>query len=299
MTLQQLRYVIETANCGSMTQAAQRLFVTQPSLSGAIRELEKELGVELFLRTNRGICLSADGAEFLGYARQVLEQAELLESRYGKKTPDRLLAVSTQHYAFAVNAFAELVKAYGKDEYAFTLRETTTHDIIEDVKNGRSELGLLYMSRFNEQVIGKMLDDAGLVFNKLFRAEPHVFIKRGHPLAERQSVAPEDLEDYPCLSFEQGIYNSFYFSEEPLSTLAHSKSIRVSDRATLFNLLVELGGYTVSSGVLGADINEKDIVSVSLDCDEYMDIGYITRGSSKMSSLAESYIDYVKKVCEK
>lgn len=289
MTLQQLRYVIEIVNCGSMNAAAEKLFVTQPSLSNAVKELEKELGIEIFLRSSRGISLSAEGAEFLGYARQVVEQAELLEQRYTDKKPSRrLFSVSTQHYAFSVNAFVNLIREYNQNEYEFTLRET--HDIIEDVKNLRSEIGVLYLNDFNEKVLLKILRESNLGFHPLFEAKPHVFVSNAHPLSGRASVRLEDLTPYPCLSFEQGVYNSFYYSEEILSTVYHPKSILVSDRATLFNLLIGLDGYTISTGILSEDLNGKNIISIPLISDEIIRVGYIAQKGIGLSAMADAYI---------
>ncbi|HBQ26527.1 MAG TPA: LysR family transcriptional regulator, partial [Syntrophomonas sp.] len=265
MTLQQLRYIIKIVECGSITEAAKQLFISQPSLSNAVKELETELGIEIFYRTTKGISLSIDGTEFLSYARQVIEQTELLEQRYlGKKPSKQLCSVSTQHYAFAVNAFVNLLKALDVDEYKFTLRETRTYEIIEDVKNLRSEIGIIYLSDFNKQVLNKLLKENHLIFNPLFEAAPHVFISSVHPLAKKKSVTLEDLDDFPFLAFEQGEYNSFYFSEEILSTAPHKKTIHVSDRATLFNLLIGLNGYTICTGVLNSDLNGENIISVPL-----------------------------------
>ena len=274
-----------------MNAAAEKLFVTQPSLSNAVKELEKELGIEIFLRSSRGISLSAEGAEFLGYARQVVEQAELLEQRYTDKKPSRrLFSVSTQHYAFSVNAFVNLIREYNQNEYEFTLRETQTHDIIEDVKNLRSEIGVLYLNDFNEKVLLKILRESNLGFHPLFEAKPHVFVSNAHPLSGRASVRLEDLTPYPCLSFEQGVYNSFYYSEEILSTVYHPKSILVSDRATLFNLLIGLDGYTISTGILSEDLNGKNIISIPLISDEIIRVGYIAQKGIGLSAMADAYI---------
>ncbi|MGF7050063.1 DNA-binding transcriptional LysR family regulator [Paenibacillus sp. DS2015] len=292
MTLQQLKYAIEIANRGSMNEAAKRLFISQPSLSNAIRDLEEELQITIFERTNKGITLSIEGVEFLGYARQVIEQAELLESRYldGKPSPQHF-SVSTHHYAFAVNAFVNLVREYGLDEYELALRETKTHEIIEDVKTLRSEIGILYLNEFNTKVINKMLTSASLKFNSLFTAKPHIFISVNNPLAQQSIVTIDQLEPYPYLSFEQGEYNSFHFSEEILSTLSHKKSIRVNDRATLFNLLIGLNGYTISTGVLSADLNGNEIIPVPLDCDETISVGWISHKNASLSKLATAYIE--------
>jgi len=297
MTLQQLKYILMIVSCGSISEAAKRLYISQPSLSNAVKDLEQELGIEIFLRSAKGISLSNEGMEFLSYARQVVEQAELLEQRYLDKKPSKkLCSISTQHYAFAVQAFVSLLKEIDTDEYECTLRETRTYEIIEDVRNLRSEIGLLYLSQFNEKVLRKILRDSELVFHPLFIAEPHVFISTTHPLASKSIVNIEDLDDYPCLSFEQGTNNSFYFSEEILSTRTFKKKISVSDRATLFNLLIGLNGYTISSGILNSDLNGESITSVRLRSDETKLIGYITNENVRLSRLAETYIEKLKQI---
>ena len=292
LTLQQLKYVIEVANRGSINEAAKRLFISQPSLSNAIKDLEEEMQFAIFERSNKGISLSKEGVEFLSYARQVVEQAELLESRYlnAKPSPQHF-SVSTQHYAFAVNAFVSLVQEYGQEEYELTLRETKTYEIIEDVKSLRSEIGILYLNEFNGKVINKLLKTANLQFNSLFTAKPHIFISIKNPLAKQSIVTIDQLQNYPYLSFDQGEYNSFHFSEEILSTISHKKSIRVNDRATLFNLLIGLNGYTISTGVLSADLNGNEIIPVPLDCEETINVGWISHKNASLSKLATAYIE--------
>lgn len=299
MTLQQLKYVIEVASRGSINEAAKRLFISQPSLSNAIRDLEEELYITIFERTNKGISLSLEGAEFLSYARQVVEQAELLEGRYMNAKPSpQHFSVSTHHYAFAVNAFVNLVREYGQDEYELALHETKTYDIIEDVKTMRSEIGILYLNDFNAKVINKLLQSAQLQFQSLFTAKPHVFISTNNPLARQSIVTLDDLQQYPYLSFEQGEYNSFHFSEEILSTLSHKKSIRVNDRATLFNLLIGLNGYTISTGVLSADLNGNEIIPVPLECDEVINVGWISRKNIALSKLALAYVEALQQAID-
>lgn len=292
MTLQQLKYAIEVAHCGSINEAAKRLFITQPSLSNAIKELETELGVTIFIRTNRGIVLSPEGAEFLGYARQVTEQMNLLEERYLKNKPARRqFSVSTQHYAFAVSAFVSLIRHQGLTAYDCTLSETRTYEIIEDVKNLRSELGILYLNPFNAKVLNKLFNDNDLQFHPLFDASPHVFLSAQNPLSKRSFVTLKDLEALPCLSFEQGEYNSFHFSEEILSTLSHKKNIHVNDRATLFNCLIGLDGYTISTGIISAELNGTDIVAIPLTVPERMTVGWIAHRKLSLSSLALLYLE--------
>ena len=296
MTLQQLRYVVMVAETGTITEAANKLYISQPSLTNAIHELEKEMNLVIFHRTNKGISLSKEGDDFLGYARQVLEQASILEDHYkGNKGGKKQFCVSTQHYSFAVNAFVDLIKKYGQEEYDFSLRETQTYEIIEDVAKMRSEIGILFLNDFNEAVIGKILKSHDLQFHLLFIAKPHVFISRKHPLAANSVIINKELEEYPYLSFEQGEHNSFYFSEEIFSASERKKNIRVRDRATLFNLLIGLNGYTVCSGVIDKKLNGKDIIAVPLADESDMRIGYITHRKGMLSRLGETYLEMLKK----
>ena len=251
MTIQQLKYAVTAAEKGTMSEAAQFLFIAQPSLTNAIRDLEKELRITIFHRTNKGIIATNEGEEFLGYARQILQQVGLIEEKYiDGKSRKQIFSVSAQHYSFAVNAFVDVIKTFGSQSYDFTLRETQTYEIIQDVSRLKSEVGILYLSRENENIIGKIITESGLIFEELFTASPHVFISYRHPLAEKECISLYDLKNYPYLCFEQGDYNSFYFSEEFLSMLDFPKNIQVRDRATLFNLVIGLNGFTVSSGVL-------------------------------------------------
>lgn len=296
MTLQQLKYTITVAETGTITEAANKLYISQPSLTNAIHELEKEMNIIIFNRTNKGISISKEGEDFLGYARQVLEQAAILEDKYkGDNGGKKKFCVSTQHYSFAVNAFVDLIKKFGQDEYDFSLRETQTYEIIEDVARMRSEIGILFLNDFNEKVITKILKSYDLEFHQLFVAKPHVFISRKHPLAQNQVITNEELEQYPYLSFEQGEHNSFYFSEEIFSATERKKNIRVRDRATLFNLLIGLNGYTVCSGVIDKKLNGKDIIAAPLADESDMRIGYITHKKGRISRLGTTYLEALNK----
>ena len=257
--------------------------------------LENEMGVHIFERTNKGVVVSEEGETFLGYARQVLDQADLLEGKYkGASEQVPHFSVSCQHYSFAVNAFVDVIREFDAARYDFTLREEQTHEIIEDVAHMKSELGILYLSEHNREVIERMLAANELVFEGLFCATPHVFVCADHPLAGRSSVTLEDLEDYPFLSYEQGSYNSFYYSEELTSTFERRKNIRVRDRATLFNLVMGLNGYTVCSGVISHELNGPGIISIPLDVDEYMEIGIITRKNTTLTRYGRAYIDAIR-----
>jgi DNA-binding transcriptional LysR family regulator len=296
LTLQQLRYFIEVAAEGSISAAADLLYVAQPTMSAAMKDLETRVGRALLVRSARGVTLTDDGTEFLGYARQVVEQVELLEQRYlGRPPSRRLLGVSAQHYSFAVDALVRMVKRTGAAEYEYSLRETRTWDIIEDVRTLRSELGILYRNDFNRNVIDKLLRDSGLAFHPLFLAEPHIFISRTNPLASRERATLDDLEQLPRLTFDQGANNSFYFAEEILSTRSSKQDIRVSDRATIFNLMIGLDGYTISTGIISDDL-DPDIVAIPLDVDERIEIGWIDHPAIPLTEQARLYLDEVRAV---
>lgn len=300
MTLTQLKYVVTVAGEKSMNEAAKKLFISQPSLSTAIRELETEVGIEIFRRTSRGIVITPEGEEFIGYARQVTEQCELIETKYvQKENVKRKFGVSMQHYTFAVNAFVEMVKQFGMEKYEFAVRETKTHEVIEDVKNFKSEIGILYLNDFNEKVLNKLFTEYELEFHELLRCGIYVYIWKGHPLADKQEITLEELADYPCLSFEQGNYNSFYFAEEVLSNYQYKQLIKANDRATLLNLMVGLNGYTLCSGIICEELNGSDYCAVKLKSDEVMSIGYLKRKGIALSELGQKYIEELSKYKDK
>lgn len=286
MRIQQLQYVIKIVETGSMNEAAKQLYITQPSLSNAVRNLETEMGIQIFIRNPKGITLTKDGMEFLSYARQILEQTALLEERYkGDNTSRELFSVSSQHYAFVVNAFVALFNGTDMTQYELFLRETRTWEIIDDVKNFRSEIGVLFLNSYNRDVLTKLFDDNSLIATTLFTTTPHIFVSKSNPLANRKKLSMKDLEDYPYLSYDQGLHNSFYFSEEMMSQIPHPKSIVVSDRATLFNLMIGLDGYTVATGILNSKLNGDEIVAIPLDVDDVIDIVYIRHDKANLSKM--------------
>lgn len=296
MTLQQLRYVIEVAKTGSMNVAAKQLFVSQPSLSMAIRELENDVHISIFERTTKGVVITAEGEEFLGYARQIINQVELLEDKYIEAGQiKKKFGVSTQHYSFAVKAFVEMVKGFDMDKYEFAIREARTHDVIHDVVTGKSEIGILYTNDFNEKVLNKIFKDNQLEFIHLFTCQGYAYLWKNHPLAGKKVIALEELQDYPCLSFEQGDNNSFYFAEEILSTYDFKKTIKSNDRATNLNLMVGLNAFTLCSGIICEELNGSDYIAVKLAEEVTMDIGYIKRAHMNTSEIGELYIEEIKK----
>lgn len=299
MTFQQLKYMETVAECGSISVAAKKLFISQPSLTNAIHELETNIQKALFIRTPRGMQITQEGVEFLGYAKQVLQQMSIMEDRYGMTEQSKqYFCVSTQHYTFAANAFVELVRKYGKEAYEFTLYEGKTYEIIENVRNLRSELGIIYMSNFNRVVIQKLLKENNLEFFSLFTTNPHVFLSKEHPLARKKKIMLEELERYPCVTFDQGINNSFYFAEEIMSTRQIEKHIKVTDRAAVVNFLIGLNAYTISTGVFPTYLHGSDIISVPLLVDEIIEVGVIRHKDMVISNLGTTYIEALRTIAK-
>ncbi|MGN0406246.1 MAG: LysR family transcriptional regulator [Bariatricus sp.] len=300
MTLTQLNYLITIAETKSLNKAAEQLYVSQPSLTNAIKELEKELGITLFYRSGRGVTLTNDGTEFLLYAKQIYGQYESVLEKYGKGgSYKKKFGVSTQHYSFAVKAFVDMAKEFDMSKYEFALRETKTMEVISDVNTMKSEIGILYLSDFNRKAIEKLLKSYDLAFHHLVDCQAYVYIWKNHPLAKERSISFAQLDGYPCLSFEQGDNSSFYFAEEILSTNEYSQVIKANDRATMLNLMVGLNGYTLCSGIICEELNGNDFVAVPFRDDaqnpnSVMEIGYIVKKNTVRSKMGELYIEKLK-----
>lgn len=297
MTLQQLHYIITISETGSLNKAAELLYVSQPTLTSAVKELEKELGLTLFHRSGKGVTLTNDGTEFMLYAKQIYGQYEAVLERYGKIGACRKkFGVSTQHYSFAVKAFVDMAKAFDMSKYEFAIRETKTAEVISDVSNLKSEIGILYLSEFNRKALQKLFRSSNLEFHHLIECQAYVYLWKGHPLAKEKEISFEQLKDYPCLSFEQGENGSFYFAEEILSTNEYAQIIRANDRATMLNLMVGLNGYTLCSGIICEELNGSEYLAVPFRDDEQnqnckMEIGYITRKDTILSRMGELYLE--------
>ena len=300
MTLTQLNYLITIAETKSLNKAAEQLYLSQPSLTNAIKELEKELGITLFYRSGRGVTLTNDGTEFLLYAKQIYGQYESVLEKYGKGgSYKKKFGVSTQHYSFAVKAFVDMAKEFDMSKYEFALRETKTMEVISDVNTMKSEIGILYLSDFNRKAIEKLLKSYDLEFHHLVDCQAYVYIWKDHPLAKEASISFAQLNGYPCLSFEQGDNSSFYFAEEILSTNEYSQVIKANDRATMLNLMVGLNGYTLCSGIICEELNGNDFVAVPFRDDaqnpnSVMEIGYIVKKNTVRSKMGELYIEKLK-----
>lgn len=301
-TIQQLNYAITVSEAGSLNKASEILYLSQPSLTSSIQELEREFGFRIFHRTGRGVTLTPEGSDFILYARQVYSHYQELVNRFGNSEHlKKKFAVSAQHYSFAVKAFVELVKEYDTLKYDFAIRETQTRDVINDVATLKSEIGILYFSDFNRSAITKLLRTAGLEFHQLINCSAYVYLWSGHPLAGKSSITFTELQDYPCLSFEQGDTSSFYYAEEILSTAEYSRTIKANDRATMLNLMKGLNGYTLCSGIICEELNGDDYVAVPFEADSVsessiMELGYILRENTIPTQICELYIEKIKSV---
>ena len=301
MTLQQLYYAITISETGSLNKAAEILYVSQPSLTGAVREIEKELGITIFYRSGRGVSLTNDGLEFISYARQVYSQYESMMENYGKAGKHKKkFGISTQHYSFAVKGFVDMVKQFDTEEYEFAIRETKTKEVIDDVITLRSEIGILYLNDFNRKAIQKLLRENSLEFHSLIKCGTYVYLWKGHPLANNKSIRFEELSEYPCLSFEQGASASLYFAEEMLSANDYPRIIKANDRATMLNLMVGLNGYTLCSGIICEELNGPDYAAIPFEAkddsaDNQTEIGYIVKKNQVLSDMGKLYIEAMQK----
>lgn len=296
LTLQKMRYLVAVAEKGSITGAAGELFVSQPGLTKTIHEVEDEVGIRIFERSSKGITVTKQGEEFLAYVRQVLEQVDLLQEHFMQQgAHKRLFCISSQHYGFAVRAFADLVREYADDRYDFSFRETATYEIVEDVAEMRSALGILYLNDYNETVLRRLFKERNCVFEEVCVTVPHALLSRRHPLAQCESLLPEELAPYPYLCYEQGTHNSLYLAEEMCSSVEPSRTIRVRDRATLCNLLTEVNGYTVSSGGIDREFLHPGLLAIPLRGQGSIHIGYITHRNRLRGPLSRFYLQALRR----
>lgn len=299
VTIQQLKYIVSVVENGTITEAAKKLYISQPSLSNAIKDIEEEVGITIFIRSRAGIVVTPEGMEFVGYARQVLRQMELLEDKYISHTPGKIrFGVSSPQYVFSTNAFVDIVEEFGKERFEFILHETTVHQILDDVKNQFSDLGIIYVSRENEQAMRKTLEENKLSFYELFTVKPQVFVRASHPLAEQSCVQLEELQRYPRINFMQGKEDHAHFSDELYGDLSNDKSIRITDTGSLVNLLLGTDAYTISNGFFPRYLQGTKIVGIPLAEDEVMSIGYILSEKQELSELGRVYIDKLKQYGE-
>ena len=300
MNITQIRYVLEVANSSSIREASTKLFISQPALSASIHELEEELGILIFERTNKGVSLTEAGREFVAYAKKVTSQYEILEDRYISKDSDKeRFSVSTQHYNFAIKAFTNVLKGNYPDKFAFSIHETKTREVLEDVKSLKSEVGIIGFSGANEAVIKKLIKEYGLVFTPLMRRETYIYVWEDHEFAGRKEISLEELSDYPCVSFDQSDDSNFYLTEEAMADYDFKKMIKSDDRATTMEIIAELHGYSIGSGMLSGDTAIlKGMVAIKLKEEDPLTIGYLVRKGSTMSAYGAAYVEELEKYRE-
>lgn len=302
MTIQQIRYCLGVADCGSFNKASEKLYISQPSLTSSVHDLEAELGFEIFKRSSRGITETERGSDFLFDARQLFQNYEALVSKYTgqeKKT----FTVSTLYYAFARKAFVQVVKEFSNMDYDFSFREKRALNVIEDVASASSDLGLLYLSERNRDEILKNLTANSLTFTPLTQCGAFVYLHKNHPLAANKYISLEELKPYHFVTFDTDDVKAF-FPDELINNCGLDQPITVADRATELNLIKNLNGYTFLSGPFEDHAREEesdDFLTIPLQSSpdfetEPFTLGYINRKGLKVEMLANHYISAVKKI---
>ena len=295
MTIQQCKYVLKILDCGSFSQAASQLFVAQSSLSVSIKALEKELNIKIFERSGTGVCLTPEGSEFIRYAQQLVAQSNFISNRYYTQTPNSRLFVSTQHYDFVADIFSELVNETTEAQYRFSLREMKTYDVIKETENAYCDIGVLAIKSSDTGIMERYLSKKNLCFSTVLKASAHIYVRADHPLARFPRIIPEQLQNYPVLSYEQGKHSSSFFTEELISGYS-KQQVEISDRASLMNVLLATHCYTVGTGFMPSMLNSGRIVSIPLASDGYYNIGYITRNDRTLSPLAHRFADKLQQL---
>ena len=299
MTLQQINYIITIAESHSMNKAAEKLFIAQPTLTGAVRDVENELGIQIFHRTHKGVTATVEGEAFLAKIKRVYQQYEEVMEEYGEEMKfRRRFAVSMQHYSFAVKAFIEMAKHYDSNQFDLALRETATANVIKDVSSLKSEISIIYTCETNQRVINRLLRENELEFHSLIVCPASVYLARSHPLAGEKELTFEQLAPYPCLSFDQENDTEIYFAEEILVEHAYQKTVKATDRATMMNLMAGLNGYTLCSSIYSEKLSGDQFLVIPFKNEDSvqstMNIGYITKKNNALSSMGKQFIDEVK-----
>ena len=297
MTLQQMNYIMEIDRCGSMNKAAQSLFVSQSALSSAILEVEKELGITIFRRSNRGIALTEDGRELLNQIAPIVEQNRRLSRYYSQRqdTGRVHLSVSAQRYPFCTKAFVDYLNSLGQHPLQLSLKETDMAAVIADVAAGTSDLGVIFISDRTEHYIIRSLEEKNLVFEPLITLHPHVFMRKGHPLASEASLTMDSLRSYPHVVFTQSESN-FNYAEEAVfgSGVDYERMVYVNDRASIYNIMAHTDCVSTGSGVLPRGYADGNLIAIPLrdSCD--MRLGYVHQRQHQLSAEEKQFIEILR-----
>jgi len=293
MTIQQCKYVVKIAQCGSFNEAAKQLFVAQSSLSVSIKSLEQELNIKIFERSGNGVYLTEAGTEFARYARQITQQHDFIVSRYSGSTSSLQLHISTQHYDFVADIFGKLLSEIPENHYQLSLREMKTYDVIRETETAYCDIGIIALKGSDYSVMERYLIKHGLVFTPILKALPHVYLRKEHPIAQKTAIRLADLKEYPYVSYEQGEHNSSYFMEE-IESIHSDRQVEISDRASLMNVLLAADCYTVGTGIMPSSLNQGRIVSIPFECDDYYTIGYILRADRTVTALGQRFLEMLR-----
>lgn len=293
MTIQQCKYILEIVKKGSFSEAAKQLFVAQSALSTSVKLLENELNIKIFERSKNGVFLTDDGAEFARYAEELVEQEKFIVERYGRAGEAKRLYVVSQHYDFVADVFCSLLRDE-VDGCDFALKELKTYDVIREVESAYSDIGIIAIKDGDFDIMKRYLGGRGLEFTPFLKAGAHVFVRANHPLAKKNKITNEDLKGFPFVLYEQGSHNSSFFSEEIECGFDVARRVRISDRATLMNVLLTTDCYTVGTGVMPSALNDGKIVSLPHESSSFYSIGYILSSDRKRSELCERFIGLLK-----
>ena len=293
MTLQQLKYVSMVEKCGSFSRAAQKLYVSQPSISNLVNALEEELGITIFTRSSTGIAITNEGRELLKLSNRLLRDADYISEYFHSDTegPKPTFFVSSQHYDFVVGAFEEFVDGLDAERYTLGLNQTQTAAVIEDVRKQYSDLGVIFLSDVNRRHMMKVLEDNNLEFHAVTQAAPHAFLSVTHPLAKRESVTPEELMDYPCIVYEQNADSPGFFSEEMmLPNFYPRKVVYISDLYVSTALMRSCNAYDIGTGVISPRL-AREVACVPIDTDDRVDIGWIGIRGRMLRPIERAFLD--------
>ncbi len=293
MTIQQCKYILKIAQCGSLNEAAKQLYVAQSSLSVSVKSLEQELNIEIFRRAGGGVHLTEAGVEFVQYARRLVEQSDLILDRFTENRQLCHLNISTQHYDFVADVFGKLLNETHESHYRFSLREMKTYDVIRETELGFCDIGILAIKDKDRGIMERFIAGKGLTFAPILKALPHVFLRKEHPAAKADVITLEALKDYPYVSYEQGEHSSSFFTEE-IAGACSDKQVEISDRASLMNVLLASDCYTLGTGIMPSLLNCDRIVSIPLESDDFYIIGTVMRADRKPSDLAEKFSEMLK-----
>lgn len=302
MTLQQVRYVLEISRYGSISKAAQELYLTQPYLSNILKDLENELQITIFARTRKGVMLTEEGKEFLQYAKPLLDQEARILKLYENHTtkPTFRFAVSTQRYPFVIKAFQRFYETLSLEQFQIHLRESSMDYVIRDVSENRSDLGIIFLSATTESFIRKYISVRGLEFHEIVAIRPRIFFRKTHPLAKLREISLEELQSYPFASFESS-NTSIDFSEETLllDAAVENRRIYIIDRGTMINILTHTDAFSIGTGILSAGFAGPELTSRPIKGHgKEIKIGWLHNTAYPVSGTALQFVKTLEKVIQ-